>query len=122
MRRCYGQGFDLLIRKKSSKRSCEPIEVARGVATDITYLMAFAYPKNDSPLSRRIALDYFSMTIGDPELEIKVRERAQPDLQAAYKTVIRLKTLRNASSAREARRISASKGPASRASLPEQCR
>ena len=60
--------------------------------------MALANPKDDSSLSRRIARDY----LDDPELEIKVREREPPDLQAVYKTAIRLETLNKASSSREA--------------------
>ena len=38
--------------------------------------------------------DYILTALGDPELEIKLREREPSDLQAAYKTAIRLKTLK----------------------------
>ena len=42
------------------------------------------------------------IALWDPELEIKVRERETTDLQATYKTAIRLETLKNAASSREA--------------------
>ena len=42
---------------------------------------ALTYQKNDSPLSTRIARDYFLTALGDPEMEIKVRERESPELQ-----------------------------------------
>ena len=64
--------------------------------------MALAYPKDDSSLSRRITRDYFLTALDDPELKIKVREREPPELQTAYKTAIRLETLKKASSSREA--------------------
>ena len=70
--------------------------------------MAQACPKDDSPLSRRIARVYFLTALGDPELEIKVREREPSNLQAAYKTAIRLETLEKASSARQAESTPAS--------------
>ena len=63
--------------------------------------MALAYPKDDTPLSRRIARDYFLAALDDPEFEIKIREREPPDLQAAYKTAIRLETLKKASNSLE---------------------
>ena len=50
-------------------------ESLQALHADITRLMVLAYPKDDSPLSRRIARDYFLTALGDPELEIKVRER-----------------------------------------------
>ena len=53
-------------------------------------------------MSRRIAGHYFLMALGDTELEIKVREQEPSDLQAAYKTAIRLETFKKASSARQA--------------------
>ena len=42
------------------------------------------------------------IALDDPELEIKMSEREPPDLQAPYKTAIRLETLKKASSSREA--------------------
>ena len=77
-------------------------ESLQALHADIVRLMALTYPKDDTPLSRRIARDCFLTGLGDPELEIKVREREPPDLQAAYKTAIRLETLKKASSFREA--------------------
>ena len=83
---------------RASRRGRE--ESLQALHADITRLMALAYPKDDSPLSRVIARDYFLTVLGDPELDIKVREREPPDLQAAYKTATRLETLKTASSAR----------------------
>ena len=70
--------------------------------------MAWAYPKDDSPLNSRIARDYLLTALGDPELEIKVREREPLDLQAAYRTAIRLETLEKVSSVRQAESAPAS--------------
>ena len=71
--------------------------------------MVLANPKDDTPLSRRITLDYFLTALGGPELEIKVREREPPDLQAVYKTAIRLETLKKASSSKKAEAATTSK-------------
>ena len=84
-------------------------ESLQALHADITRLMALAFPKDDSQLSKRIARDYFLTALGDPELEIKVREREPPDLQAAYKTAIRLETLKRSSSARDAETAAAPK-------------
>ena len=76
---------------------------------DVIRLMALAYPKDHTPLSRRIARDYFLTALGDPELEIKIREREPPELQAAYKTAIRLETLKKASNTWEMEAVVAQK-------------
>ena len=51
--------------------------------------MVLAHPNEDLALSKRmIKRDYFLPAIGDPEMEIRVREGELPDLRFAYKTVI----------------------------------
>ena len=47
--------------------------------------------------------------LGDPKLEIKIREREPPDLQAAYKTAIKLETLMKARSSWEMEAVVAQK-------------
>ena len=82
--------------RRGREQSLQPLHA------DITRLMALAYPKDDSPLSSRIVRDYFLTALGDPKVEIKVREQEPSDLQDAYKTAIRLEMLKKASSARQA--------------------
>ena len=77
-------------------------ESLQALHADITCVMALAYPKDDSPLSRRIVCDYLLTVLGDPELEINISEREPQDFQAAYKTAIRLEKFKKASSARDA--------------------
>ena len=55
-------------------------ESLQALHADISRLMALAYPKDHSSLSRRIARDYFLTALDDSELEIKVREREPLDL------------------------------------------
>ena len=58
---------ELRVRRRGQEESLQSLHA------DITRLMALAYPKADSPLSRRIARDYFLTALGEPELEIKLR-------------------------------------------------
>ena len=72
-------------------------ESMQALYADSTRFMALANQKDDLSLNRirpRLLLDHV-------ELEIKVREREPPDLQAAYKPAIWLETLKKASSARD---------------------
>lgn len=86
-------------------------ESLQALHADITRLMALAYQKEDSPLSKRIARDYFLSLLGDPKMKIKAqeREREPPNLQFAYKTGIWLEALKNASRFRETEAVAVSK-------------
>ena len=90
-------------------------ELLKALQANIIHLMVLTYPKDYSRFSRRIARDYFLTALGDPELEIKVCERELTDLLAAYKTAIRLETLKKASSARDARQSQRPKRPPNQA-------
>ena len=71
--------------------------------------MALPYAKDDSPLSRRIARDYFLTARGDPELDIKVRERKPAGSSSRLQDRNTARYVEKANSARDAETAAASK-------------
>ena len=55
-------------------------------------LMVLAYPGEVSRFSESLAKDAFLAALDDRDLELKVREREPPDLDAAFKVALRLET------------------------------
>ena len=60
-------------------------ETLRELAQDIQRLMTLAYPGERSSLSDNIERDMFLAALDDEELQLKIREKESPDLEAAVK-------------------------------------
>jgi len=59
--------------------------------------MTQAYPGAGSlSLCEQIAKDYFIATLGDRDLELKIREREPRDLESAFKHAVRLEAYNKA--------------------------
>jgi len=58
---------------------------------DVRRLMTLAYPgEGTSSLCEQIVKDYFIVSLGDRDLELKIREREPRDLESAFKHAVRL--------------------------------
>jgi len=76
------------------RRDGEPI---RELAQDIRRLMSLAYPgQEDCNLGQHIARDSFLTALGDPDLQIKIRERDPHTLEEAVKLALRIEITRAA--------------------------
>jgi len=71
-------------------------ESLRELAQDIRRLMALAYPNEQSRLAEHLARDAFLNSLGDPELELKVREREAETLEEDLRLAQRFEVFRDA--------------------------
>ena len=77
-------------------RRRKPNESLRELAQDIRRLMILAYPEEKSRMAEHMARDYFLVALDDPELELKVREREPPTMDAAVKIAQRYEVFKDA--------------------------
>ena len=71
-------------------------ESLRELAHDIRRLMTLAYPGEQSSLSEHIARDAFLSALGDPDFELKIREREPTDLDGALAIAQRYEVFKGA--------------------------
>jgi len=92
LRRRFGsddqqEKFQAELRARRRRRG----ETLAELYQDIRRLMTQAYPgEGSSSLCEQIAKDYFIATLGDRDLELKIREREPRDLESAFKHAVRL--------------------------------
>jgi len=70
----------VLTWKKNIRLSCrrrKPNESLRELAQDVRRLTMLAYPGDRSTMSERLAKEHFICAFDDPDLELKVREKAR---------------------------------------------
>jgi len=104
----YEELFDKLKRRFSGKgmeekfqtelRCCRRNkgESLRELGHDIRRLMTLAYPEKQSSLSEHIARDAFLSALGDPDFELKIREREPTDLDGALAIAQRYEVFKGA--------------------------
>ena len=72
-------------------------ESIRELAQDVRRLMSLAYPgQEDSNLGQHIARDSFLAALGDPDLQIKIRERDPRTLEETVRLALRIEVTRAA--------------------------
>jgi len=72
-------------------------ESIRELAQDVRRLMSLAYPgQEDSNLGQHIARDSFLAALGDPDLQIKIRERDTPTFEENVRLALRIEVTRAA--------------------------
>ena len=72
-------------------------ESIRELAQDVRRLMSLAYPgQEDSNLGQHIARDSFLTALGDPDLQIKIRERDPRTLEETVRLALRIEVTRAA--------------------------
>ena len=81
--------MDLKLRRRI------PGESLTSLHRDIRRLMALAYPKLERRARESIASDCFLDALDDPDMALKVRERAPADLDEALATAMRLEAWAN---------------------------
>ena len=92
LRRRFGsddqqEKFQAELRARRRRRG----ETLAELHQDIRRLMTQAYPgEGTSRLCEQIAKDYFITSLGDRDLELKIREREPRDLESAFKHAVRL--------------------------------
>ena len=84
-----------MISRKSSKQNFPARRRRRGetlteLYQDVRQLMTLAYRgEGTSSLCEQIAKDYFVASLGDRDLELKIREREPRDLELAFRHSVR---------------------------------
>jgi len=92
LRRRFGsddqqEKFQAELRARRRRRG----ETLAELYQDVRRLMTLAYPgEGASSLCEQIAKDYFIASLGDRDLELKIREREPRDLESAFKHAVRL--------------------------------
>ena len=81
--------IDLKLRRR------KPGESLTSLHRDIRRLMALAYPKLERRARESIASECFLDALDDPDMALKVRERAQADLDETLATAMRLEAWAN---------------------------
>ena len=71
-------------------RRRKPGEPLRGLHSDIRRLVALAFPSLDQYHRETIACDYFVDALAEPDLALKVRERAPANLDDALRIALQL--------------------------------
>ena len=88
-RQAYKCKMDLKLRRR------KPGESLTSLHRDIRRLMALAYPKLEHRARESIASDCFLDALDDPDMALKVRERAPADLDEALVTAMILEAWAN---------------------------
>ena len=78
-----------------SCRRRSQLETLRELAQDIRRLMTLAYPGEKSILAEHIARDALLVALGDPEFELKIREREPTSLDDALGIAQRFEVFRD---------------------------
>jgi len=92
LRRRFGsddqqEKFEAELRARRRQRR----ETQAELYQDVPRLMSLAYPgEGTSSLCEQIANDYFIASLGDRDLEVKIRKREPRDLVTAFKHAVRL--------------------------------
>ena len=107
LRRRYGtDGQMALFRAQLRGRRRGKDEPLLSVYTDISRLTALAYPGRQTEHSQSIAVDAFIDSLGDEDLEKRIREmfirdHSPPDLDAVYRAAVMLEANNRSRSTRE---------------------
>ena len=72
-------------RIKGRNRRRKPGETLRSLHSDIRRLIALAFPVMDQHHRESIACDYFIDALADPDIALKVRERASEKLDDTHR-------------------------------------
>lgn len=94
--RFSGRGLEEKYQTELRCRRRNKGESLRELAQDIRRLMALAYPNEQSRLAEHLARDAFLNSLGDTELELKVREREAETLEEALRVAQRFEVFRDA--------------------------
>ena len=94
--RFSGRGLEEKYQTELRCRRRNKGESLRELAQDIRRLVALAYPNEQSRLAEHLARDAFLNSLGDPELELKVREREAETLEEALRVAQRFEVFRDA--------------------------
>jgi len=95
-RRFSGKGMEEKFQSELRCRRRNKGESLRELAHDIRRLMTLAYPGEQSSLSEHIARDAFLSALGDPDFELKIREREPNDLDDALRIAQRFEVFKSA--------------------------
>jgi len=95
-RRFSGKGMEEKFQTELRCRRRNKGESLRELAYDIRRLMTLAYPGKHSNLSEHIARDAFLSALGDPDFELKIREREPADLDDTLRIAQRYEVFKGA--------------------------
>jgi len=104
--RCRFSGKGMKKKFQTELRCCRrnQRETLRELAQDIRRLMTLAYPGEKSTLAEHIARDAFLVALGDPEFELKIREREPANLDDALRIAQRFEVFKGDVESRTTRR------------------